>query len=57
MNEDDKQAFISWAAKRNGWLWKHAYRRATWPPLRAVLRRAAVTSLKVDYFYWRHLRL
>lgn len=55
MTEDD-MAMKAWAMRRHQWLWRHAFNRSTWRPLRSVALRAAIAAMKLDVLYWRHLR-
>jgi hypothetical protein len=54
--DEEQRAFMQWACKRHNWLWRHAFSRSTWRPLRLVCRRAAVVAMRADAFYWRHLK-
>lgn len=53
---DDDLAMKAWAMRRHQWLWRHAFNRSTWRPLRSVALRAAIAAMRLDAFYWHHLR-
>lgn len=53
---DDDAAYLAWACKRHTWLWRNAFSRSTWRPLRFIYRKAVIAAARADFVYWRHWR-
>lgn len=50
---DDDLAFVRWVNKRHAWLWRHAFQRQTWRPLRVATANLVALSIRAHRVAWR----